>query len=110
MQITVYAKKRQTQEGKNFFSYITKLTKKDGTEVTTSVKFREDCGQPKGDQCPCNIIVEKGDCNFSTKTIVDEETGEALQSNTLWVNNWRMGDEFVDHSMDDFIYQFNGGH
>lgn len=102
MQITVFAKKRHTEEGKTFFSYLSKLVKKDGTEVTTAVKFREDCGQPRGESCPCNIIVEKGDCNFSTKCITNEETGEIITSNTLWVNRWEMGDPYIDHSMDDF--------
>lgn len=103
MQVTIYAKKRNTKEGKVFYSYITKLTKKDGSEVTTGVKFRDECGAPKPDQCPCNIVLEKGDCNFSTKNLTDEETGEVLQSNTLWVNNWTKGEEYIDHSMDDFV-------
>ena len=103
MQITIFAKKRNTKEGKVFYTYLTKLTKKDGTEVTASVKFRDECGSPKPDQCPCNIVLEKADCNFTTKTSIDEETGEMRSNHTLWVNNWTKGEPYVDHSMDDFF-------
>ena len=103
MQITIFAKKRNTKEGKVFYTYLTKLMKKDGSETTASVKFREECGSPKSDHCPMNIIVEKTDCNFSSKATTDEETGEIRTSNTLWINAWREGDPYVDHSMDDFV-------
>lgn len=103
MQIVVFAKKRNTKEGKVFYTYLTKLTKKDGTEITSAVKFRDDCGVPRPETCPCNLIIEKGDCNFSTKATTNEETGEIITSNTLWVNQWSVGDPYVDHSMDDFV-------
>ena len=61
MQVTIFAKKRNTKEGKVFYTYLTKLTKKDGTEVTASVKFRDECGSPKPDHCPCNNLLEKED-------------------------------------------------
>ena len=103
MQITIFAKKRNTKEGKVFFTYLTKLTKKDGTEVTASAKFRDECGSPKPDKCPMNILLEKVDCNFNSKATTDEETGEIRTSNTLWINNWKEGEPYVDHSMDDFV-------
>ena len=103
MNIVVFAKKRNTKEGKIFYTYLSKLTKKDGTEVTCAVKFRDECGAPRPEVCPCNLIIEKGDCNFSSKASVNDETGEILTSNTLWVNKWEMGDPYVDHSMDEFI-------
>ena len=103
MQITIFAKKRNTKEGKVFFTYLTKLTKKDGSEITSTVKFRDECGNPKPDKCPMNLIVEKTDCNFSSKASTDEETGEIRTSNTLWINNWKEGEPYVDHSMDDFV-------
>lgn len=102
MQVTIYAKKRTTKDGKKFFSYLTKLRKKDGSEVSASVKFREDCGQPDPKDCPMNITFNKGDANFSSKEMVNEETGEVFISNTLWVNNWEEGERYVDTSMDDF--------
>lgn len=105
MQITVFAKKRTTKEGKLFYNYLGKLKKKDGEEITAQIKFREECGNPKADQCPMNIIVEKENCNFSTKKVeVNDEEGSTKTyiRNELWVSDWSKGEEYVDHSMDDF--------
>lgn len=104
MELTLFAKKRTTREGKSFYTYLTKLTRKDGTEVTTAVKFRDNgMTLPRPEDCPCNIIVEKKDANFSTRTLVNDTTGEMIQSNTLWVSAWTKGAEYVDNSMDDFV-------
>lgn len=107
MKVLIFAKKRQTKEGKAFTAYVTKMTKKDGSDLTASVKFREDCGAPKADECPCYIIVDKLDANMSTKTreVVDSESGEIrdVTNYTLWVSKWVKSDEeYVDHSLDDF--------
>lgn len=102
MNLTVFAKSRTTKEGKPFNTYFTKLTKKDGTEITTELKFREECGAPKN--FPCNIIVDKRDANFVEKEITYEKNGEeqdALQRR-LWISNWKDGEPYVDHSLDDF--------
>ena len=103
MEITIFAKKRQTKEGKSFYGYITTLKAKNGEEVTMGVRFREECGSPKGEKCPCNIIIEKKDVNISRKHYADEETGEVMESKTLWVTNWKPGSEYVDHSTDEFF-------
>lgn len=107
MKILVFAKKRQTKDGRSFTAYVTKLMKKDGEPITAGVKFREECGAPNADDCPCYIEVDKRNCNFNTKDvqIKDPETGEETTaiSHTLWISAWRMSDEeYVDHSMDDF--------
>ena len=110
MEITVFAKKRQTKTGKIFFNYLSTLHKKDGTEVSCDVKFREDAGQPKPEQCPINIVVDKGDCNLVNRKYsrreTDEFTGEVVTMEsmrpTLWVSAWKQGSAYVDHSMDDF--------
>lgn len=103
MTITVFAKKRTTKDGKKtFYSYLSALKKIDGTEQTVSVKFREECGEPDPKTCPCNIIVERKDCNLSTADFVNEETGEIGQSFTLWVTAWKQGEVYVDHSLDDY--------
>lgn len=100
MKITVFAKKRNTKEGKVFYTYLTKLAKKDGSEVTTAVKFKDD---NKPNSFPVNLIVSKQDCNFNTKNVVNEATGEVYQNNTLWINRWVEGEPYIDHSMDDFM-------
>lgn len=102
MKLTVFAKKRTTAEGKKFMTYISRLEKKDGSTVTTAVKFREECGVPA--EFPCIIEVNKTDCNMSTKEVVDKDTGVIYVNNTLWVKAWKPTNEkFEDTSMDDFI-------
>lgn len=102
-EITVFAKKRTTIEGKTFYSYLSTLTKKDGTQVTCSVSFRDECGAPKPEKCPCNIIIPQTGANLSRRTFTDTHTGEIRDGFTLWVSEWTFGREYVDHSLDDFI-------
>lgn len=102
MEITIFAKKRKTKDGKSFYSYLTTLTRKNGENLTTQVKFREDCGSPKADLCPMNIVVEKGKANLSSKDFIREDTGETCKSFTLWVSEWAKGSEYIDTSLDDF--------
>lgn len=102
MEFTVFAKKRHTSEGKSFYSYLATLKKKSGEPITVSVRFREDAGNPKPENCPMNVIVLKSDANLSTKKYTREDTGEDAISYTLWVSAWSKGTEYVDHSLDDF--------
>lgn len=101
MQITVFAKKGTTSDGKKFDRYLGRLHKKDGTELTVSVKFREDGGKPKPTDCPMNIVVDRNDANLADRTYVREDTGETCISYTLWVSKWKPGEKYVDHSLDD---------
>lgn len=104
MLITIFAKKRTSREGKPFTAYLTRLTKKDGTTITTGVRFREDCGAPKAEICPCNIEVDKTACNFNSKEIGVNEDGVIVYSNTLWVSAWKKSaTEYRDSSMDEFV-------
>ena len=103
MEITVFSKKRQGQDGRSFDSYIGRLHKKDGTELTVGIQFRKECGNPKAELCPMNIIVDKSNANLSTKVIgTNEDTGEAIFGHTLWISKWTEGPKYVDHSLDDF--------
>ena len=104
MELTVFAKNRTTKEGKPFQTYFSKLTKKDGTEITTELKFRDECGAPK--KFPCNIIVEKQDCNFAEKEVTYEKDDvmEVALQRRLWISNWTEGSEYVDHSLDEFDF------
>lgn len=104
MKITVFAKKKTTMDGKPFVAYVAKLTKKDGGEITASVRFREECGAPKLDDCPCNIEFDKKNANLSQQSYVREDTGEDALSYKLWINAWELSKEvYVDHSLDDFV-------
>ena len=106
MKVLVFAKKRQTKDGKNFTAYVSKLTKKNGEEITAGVKFREECGAPKAEECPCYIEINKMDANLATrKTEITTDEGEIkeIEQKTLWVSAWKMSpDKYVDKSLDDF--------
>lgn len=102
MEITIYAKKRNTADGKTFYSYLSTLNRKDGTKQTVSVKFREEAGNPKPELCPMNIKFDKVMGNMSTKEFIREDTGESAMSYTLWISAWEPGTPFVDHSLDEF--------
>lgn len=101
MNITVFAKKRTTKDGKKtFYTYFTKLTKSDGEIVTASVKFVEDeCNIP--DTFPCNLVIDKKYCNLSTRTEIGED-GKEYINKTLWVKAYSYGEPYVDTSLDDF--------
>ena len=102
MEITIFAKKRTTKEGKSFYNYLSTLEKKDGTTITVGVKFDEE-HRPAPAECPMNIIVEKTNCNLSTKHGVTSD-GKEWVNNTLWVKDWTKSDNaWVDTSMDDFV-------
>lgn len=111
MEITIFAKKRQTNTGKVFYNYLSTITKKNGEQTRCVVKFKDDAGQPKPENCPCNIVIEKRDCNMNhaeyTYTETDEFTGEAVEKtglrSTLWVSAWKPGTPYVDHSMDEYF-------
>lgn len=102
MIIAVFAKRRQTKEGKVFYNYLATLKKKDGTDFPVRLFFREDCGAPKADRCPMNIEVAKSDMNMTKREYIREDTGEVGISFQVWVSKWSEGPEYVDHSMDEF--------
>lgn len=101
MELTVFAKRRTTTEGKRFYIYLTQLTRKeDGEHVSVQVKFPEGLA-PKADECPINIIVEKDKANLSTYN-VKTENGE-ITCRTLWIKEYTVNENpFVDNSLDDY--------
>lgn len=104
MEITVFAKRRTSKEGKTFYQYLTTLTKKDGTTETMRVCFRN-VDAPKPETCPRNIIVERDNSNIAVRHYNDPSTGEIKANRTLWVSAWEPGSEYVDHSLDDYNFE-----
>ena len=102
MEITVFAKKKQTKAGKTFYVFLTTLTKKDGSEQKAVVKFKEGCAPLKAEDCPVNIIIEKEDANMSQRTYTDAQ-GDEKVAYTLWLSKYVMGTPYVDSSMDDYF-------
>ena len=101
MLLTIFAKKRNTKDGKPFATYLTTLTKKTGELIVVQVRFGAGCPQINSVDCPMNIEVDKKDCNYSEKEINAGE--ETKISRTLWVKNYEVAEiPFEDRSMDAF--------
>lgn len=104
MEISIFAKKRITADGKkSFFSYLTTLVRRDGTPCTCVVKFVQPAEAPDPLDCPCNIVVTKDDCNMTQESYTDKKSGEVRTSYKLWIKKYSAGSPYVDHSMDDFM-------
>ena len=101
MELTVFAKKRTTKEGKLFYTYLTQLIRiEDGEPVTVQVKFPEGLA-PKADDCPLNITVDKEKANLAVKEL-ETENGE-ITSRTLWVKEYTISENpYEDTSLDEY--------
>ena len=62
MKITVFSKKISKHDGSKFTGYVTKLKKKDGSEIYCRVRFHEGCSAPR--ECPAIIAVNKDHANI----------------------------------------------
>lgn len=102
MQISIYAKKRTTNNGKVFYAYLSRLTSRQGEVIPVNVKFPEGF-EPEPKACPMNIVFNKRDANLSLQRY-ENRNGEEAISHTLWVKVWEEGEAFVDTSLDDFDY------
>lgn len=102
MKLAIFAKKRTSQDGRKFVSYLTTLTDREtGESITASVKFREDCGSPDAGSCPSIIEVPKGQCNINAKRYTNSQGEEGI-GYTLWISEWKYLGAYEDHSMDRF--------
>lgn len=108
MKINIFGKSIEYQ-GKRFPAYTGRLIKKDGTELTVTVKFRQDCGGPDLKECPCQIEFPRHSANLVIKAIKDsdgipvtDDNGEVKMAKTLWIAQWRMVGPYIDHSLDEF--------
>lgn len=100
--IAIFAKKRKSKEGREFYTYLTTLSKKDGNTETVGVSFTGDV-KPKPEECPMYIDVAKENMNLASKTIEDDETGESFTRKTLWIKNWKKSaTAYVDTSLDEY--------
>ena len=106
MKVTIFAQKKKTKEGREFYTYLASLTKKDGTTEKVEAKFREECGAPDPKACPVIIEVDKADANISEKKeTYTDEVGEEREiiRRRLWISKYSESSEkFVDSSLDDY--------
>ena len=100
-EITIFAKKRTSTDGRSFYTYISRIPTKTGEEKVVSVAFTDDAGKPDPSKCPMNIEFDKSDANMSKKKVVSEDGSEA-EFFTLWLSKWNEGTAYEDHSLDEF--------
>lgn len=99
MKITVFSKKISKHDGSKFTGYVTKLKKKDGSEIYCRVRFHEGCNGPR--ECPAIIAVNKDKANLIKRHYTTEDKEYDIY--TLWITDWNPTEEkYVDHSLDDF--------
>lgn len=106
MKVTIFAQKKKTKEGREFYTYLASLNKKDGTTEKVEAKFREECGAPDPKNCPIIIEVDKSDANISEKKeTYTDEVGEEKEvtRRRLWISKYsESAEKFVDSSLDDY--------
>lgn len=100
MKLNVFAKKRTRKDGKVFYNYLSTITKKDGTEESVQLKFREDAGQPNPKECPRVIQVNKENANLVKKTVIIDE--KEIEQRTLWISKYNDLGDYVDTSLDEY--------
>ena len=99
MKITVFSKKISKHDGSKFTGYVTKLKKKDGSEIYCRVRFHDGCNGPR--ECPAIIEVEKDKANLVKRHYKNDD--QEYDIYTLWITDWNLAEEkYVDHSLDDF--------
>jgi hypothetical protein len=106
MKVTIFAQKKKTKEGREFYTYLASLTKKDGSKEKIEAKFREECGAPDPKKCPLIIEIDKADANISEKKDkYTDEVGEEREvtRRRLWVSKYSESEEkYVDESLEDY--------
>ena len=110
MKLNIFGKEMSYQ-GKRFNTYFTRLTNTaTGETKSFNVKFRQSCGEPEMNECPCIIEVPREKLNLTEKVIYDKETEEPVydeegnlkHSRVIWISQWSMVGPFIDHSLDDW--------
>lgn len=106
MKIAVFARKIEDKNGKKYYTYSARLTRKDGNTESVGVAFREECGSPDPKKCPMNIVVDRKNANLAERRreVTDKATGELVERvyKTLWISEWKESEKYVDHSLDDY--------
>lgn len=109
-QMNIFGKER-IADGRKFNTYFTRLVNsRTGETKTFNVKFRQSCGEPDMNLCPCIIDVPDEKRNLSEKVIFKKDSNEPLYnddgsikvSRTIWISEWFMVGPYVDHSLDDW--------
>ena len=114
MIIPIFAKKgTRKADGGTFYSFITTLIKKDGTQVKASVHFRRTAKTPDPNECPMMISFDRKNANFVVREFdksIETDSGtetKHIVDQRLWLSDWAAAGEYVDTSLDDFAENQN---
>lgn len=104
LKTTVFAKKKFRKDGKPFYTYFGRFTKKDGTEFNASIQFYEPAKAPEPSACPLNIEFVAGVDGSRKDEPYTANNGETRTRTIIKLTRYDVSAEpFVDHSMDDLI-------
>lgn len=100
MRLEVFGKQRTNKDGKQFTTYLSRITNmKTGEIIPVQVKFRMEVDAPK--ELPVVVNIEKKNANL-VKEAWENENGETGVKHVLWVSVVKSYEEYVDHTLDDF--------
>ena len=100
MRLELFGKQRTNKDGKQFTTYLSRITNmKTGEIITIQVKFRTGVEVPK--ELPIVANIEKKNANL-IKENWENEDGETGVKHVLWVSAVTSYEEYIDHSLDDF--------
>lgn len=104
MNLTIFAKNKETKDGKKFVEYSTHIQRRDGTEQFAIVKFTRGTSVPRQEDCPLNVIINKEDASLAKKAWVSADGEKHGMNYTLWVDEWTPDTEnpFRDTSLDEY--------
>lgn len=95
MQVSIFRKKKTDKNGREYFSYFTKIA---GEFYDVRFSEQRKCLPPECDY-PCNIEVQPGAVSVKEEVLKEgNHAGETFRK--LYVYDYTMGDKFVDHSAD----------
>lgn len=110
MKLTFFAKKGTRVDDKGnvqtYWTYNTRLTKKDGTQEYATVIAKDDCKLPRHEQCPINVKVKVPEHGSRSEKQWKSDDGTKSGTNVLFFcSEWEpdLDNPFVDKSLDDYI-------
>lgn len=100
MRLEVFGKTRLNKEGKQFTTWLSRITNmKTGEIIPIQIKFRMTAELPK--DFPVVMNIDKSACNLVKEDWKNDE-GETGVKYILWVTKVKSYEPYVDHSLDDY--------
>ena len=100
MRLEVFGKQRTNKDGKQFTTYLSRITNmKTGEIIPVQIKFRTGVEVPK--ELPIVANIEKKNANLVKENWENEE-GETGVKYVIWVSAVSSYENYIDHTLDDF--------